>query len=619
MGCGSGSTKETSEKNKEDLILKTDAFEITDFIGINNLANGAGEVPEIDIDYTDAINGIEIPSSRQTQAGTFRIKFSVSGAKEPLFYKIYYQNESYKFSEDSVVMDPLAEENFYGSWPTLGGFKPIGNDLNGEKISVNDELKIVGNPRNEERYISQGVNNRWQRNPRVGTYSFLLVVVSASELKNIPAAVQDITLIENGHYHNPYHFFKSGNGRKLKNASAIQLEALKVKASLALGSGIYVDPKLISHNPDSSLYAAQCGGNNKLYQSACFEQLFQSIVLDANVPEIRDVIGSNYSKRDYNWNKHFYQKEEMVTFVPTIPRRPCETVSSDPVNNKITFWNPASKDCDYKKENSGIRARHGMTYGKYTMKVKMTELINKNDIWNGVTNALWLITQSLDKWNWRRSCTKEGYLANYLGGDTDYRQSEIGYSEIDFEILKTPPYCPRNAFPPVYKRTKANKKSIGDWDPDMPQEIIDQNGLIAVSCTNWDMACPQPKNFGVGCHSTKYGEFEFLNHRWSNLYRAVTSKTPANDDELFAGPYYYFQIDWQPNEIIWRIGPSKDKMRVVGYMDRNMTSIPNNQMLLIIDQEWHDSNWWVGSAYSQENVPFPAKDLKAEILEVTIE
>jgi hypothetical protein len=88
---------------------------------------------------------------------------------------------------------------------------------------------------------------------------------------------------------------------------------------------------------------------------------------------------------------------------------------------------------------------------------------------------------------------------------------------------------------------------------------------------------------------------------------------------LFGGEYYYFQIDWQPERIIWRIGPSTDKLRVAGYVDSRVTSIPNNQMLMIISQEFHNTRWWVGSTYSQDNIPFPKNDIIGEILEVTIE
>jgi hypothetical protein len=102
-------------------------------------------------------------------------------------------------------------------------------------------------------------------------------------------------------------------------------------------------------------------------------------------------------------------------------------------------------------------------------------------------------------------------------------------------------------------------------------------------------------------------------------YRAITSKVPEPDDELFGKDYYYFQIHWEPDRIIWRIGPEKDQLRVVGYVDHTITSIPNNQMLLIVSQEFHNTRWWVGSMFSQDNIPFPKHDIMGEIYEVTIE
>jgi hypothetical protein len=54
-------------------------------------------------------------------------------------------------------------------------------------------------------------------------------------------------------------------------------------------------------------------------------------------------------------------------------------------------------------------------------------------------------------------------------------------------------------------------------------------------------------------------------------------------------------------------------------VDHTITSIPNNQMLLIVSQEFHNTRWWVGSMFSQDNIPFPKHDIMGEIYEVTIE
>lgn len=128
-----------------------------------------------------------------------------------------------------------------------------------------------------------------------------------------------------------------------------------------------------------------------------------------------------------------------------------------------------------------------------------------------------------------------------------------------------------------------------------------------------------PVNFKEGCQQVNYQGKDFWAHRWDKNYRALTEKVSESDDELFGPAYYYFQIDWRPDEIIWRIGPSKDKLRVVGYVNDKITCIPDNEMLLIITQEFHNTKWWVGSQYQQDNIPFPSKNITGEIDEVTIE
>ena len=96
-------------------------------------------------------------------------------------------------------------------------------------------------------------------------------------------------------------------------------------------------------------------------------------------------------------------------------------------------------------------------------------------------------------------------------------------------------------------------------------------------------------------------------------------KNPQHEKDLFDTDFYYFEIEWKPTEIIWRIGPSKNKMRIVGYMNNTVTSIPNNQMLLIFTQEFHITKWWPEAPFAQDNIPFPAKDITGYIYDSEIE
>jgi hypothetical protein len=591
------------------------------------------EKKSIYLDYTNTLDeGFVIPAVSQVKEGQFEFSFEIRNTgKTParFFYKIFYQNESYKFPEtdehDSTLQNLNCWENFYGSWePAAQGFRetpviPVDNDFH----MVTDRFRITGNPRDEKRYFTENRNDRWKRNPRVGDYSFLLVVTAAENLqKNIPMAVQDISQLSEGSFINPYYYFLYGPGKKLPN-TVIRKSAslLKVIAKPDPGAGIYVGNEVFNPAKATKYYCKTCGTDPSLYRSAAFEQFGHYIDPGTkfnNIPVIEDVL-EDYTKMDYNWNSRFFTKEELIAITPSVSKDPCRSVSSDPEEHKIIIRNPGCEYGKWAKENVGVRTRHGFTYGKWTLKAKLTNLLSRDNVWNGITNAIWLLTQDQAEWNFRRDCNKEGYMANYYGGKQDERVKSMGYSEIDFEILKTVPYCPSYLLPPVYNYGIDDPNHVSNWNVAFPAEITDNDNDIMVCTTNWDMACWEPADFKDGCQPVAYKGQTFLAHRWDKTYRALTEKVPEPDRELFGSPYYYFQIDWEPTEIIWRIGPSKDKLRVVGYMSADNTSIPNNQMLLLITQEFHNTRWWVGSMYQQDNIPFPQKDYVGEIYELTIE
>lgn len=627
---------DNKKSSREKPDGKTINFSIKEFDAISNWDNKINDsLSVIELDYFDAINtGFIIPSIRQKKEGNFICHFKIinkSGINRNFSYKIYYQNESYKFPEIDSVSGKFNEyslENFYGSWDdSTILFKktpviPADNNFH----EINDSICIKGNPRNEILFFDDGKNDRWKRNPRVGVYSFLLVVTDGDNINSnkIPDWIQNIGHRKNESFVPPYYYFLYGDGKKIANTVSIfSSTMLKVIAHPDAGSGIFYEKNFFKGLRSKSISNNNCGDDTTLYRHAAFSQFLHYIDASTrleNIPVIADVLKGNYSKRDYNWNRSFYRKEELIGGTPMIAKIPCETVFSDPVNKKIVIHNPKTTEGNWRKENVGVITRHGLCYGKIRVKAKMTELLNKNNVWNGLTNAIWMINQSDDgKWNLRRPCKKEGYMSTYWGGQNDKRVDRVGYSEIDFEILKTPAYCPDQIFPPVYKNPTNNPHNIDSWNTPLPSEIIKDDGNITVACTNWDMACWEPENFGSGCNSIKYENREFQAHRWDKTYRALTEKIPEPDDSLFGAPFYYFEIDWRPTEIIWRIGPEPNQMYVVGYMNDKITSVPNNQMLLIITQEFHNTQWWPGSPYQQKNIPFPLNDIFGEIYDVTIE
>jgi len=618
--------------NSVEISMVNKVFELTKFNATSNFFPIQNQIKTIELDYKNAIEGFVIPSANQTDDNFFKIKFNlknISSTKQAFFYKIYYENISYGFHiYDSVLKTahPLASENFYGSWESSDiEFKSTKFIEPNVITTIEDSFRIVGNPRNEQRYFEQGKNNRWKRNPRVGNYQFKIVVCTASDLNKIPSEVKNIGLKKDERFIHPFYYFEYGEGKKLSETIVMSDPImLKVVAKPDLGTGIYVKDEAFGKEPyDKSLFCISCGQSEDLYKNAPMQQFINYVDASTkfnNIPLIADILKDDYTQVEYNWNKSFFTKDELIpTYIQT-SRKPCQTVFSDISTHSIKIKNPSSKPGEWKKESVGVITRHGMTYGKYRVKVKLTELLNKHGVWNGLTNAIWLITQGGGEWNFRRNCNSaRPYMATYWGGVNDKRVPAVDYTEIDFEIIKTPPYCPDNKFPPVYDNTLANNKNINNWNTKMPDDLLESKHKVSVACTNWDMACMEPKKFTTGCNSIDYKGKTYHTFRWDSVYRALTEKHEELDDELFAGPYYYFEIDWQPKQIIWRIGATPDKMRVVGYMNDEITSIPNNQMLLIITQEYHNTTWWPGAPYDQHNLPFPLNDIPGEIYELIIE
>jgi hypothetical protein len=639
---------------------------------IDNIANYKDTI--IYVDYSNAINtGFIVPSKSQTNSGYFEFKFGITNNTDKptkYYYKIYYQNESYKFNEvnDDGTYNLLSAGNFYGSYEDVTiGFKQTGELIKDEMVTIVDSIRIVGNPRAEKKYFGNPVrfmaevpqsqidvkvneirnngdwyasivkkaglngntvekqllldaefiinlnrqqgnsNNRWKRNVRMGNYNFIVVIVPENAFYQIPAYIQHINLENNGQFVNPFYYFNYGSGKQLEKLEIRELKnKLHVKAKLPLANGIWVDKKNnIGEYFDTSFYSPLLNNSKQLFNDAPF-RLYENYrpKTDSiyNVPVIADFFGEGYSKEDYEKNAAI-PKEKRKAIVFQNSMSPGKNIKIDTVDNLIRISNPASTSDNMRKENVGIISRHGLSFGKYTVKVKMTEQLNDDNVWNGITDAIWMATESMEPWNARRICSKEGYMPYYGAGKGEQRVPQISYSEIDFEIVKAAETWPGYCYPDSKER----------------EEPKSNEDKIMVTCTNWDMACKQPENFGIGVQEIKYKHYTFIGHRWDEWYNAVTQKTPVADDELFKPDYYYFQIEWKPTEIIWRIGPEKDKLRVVGYINEKQTSIPNNQMMLIFTQEYHYSAWWPKSPFKQENVPFPAKDLEGIIYEVTIE
>jgi hypothetical protein len=654
---------------------KTD-FEIKDFNPFVNFTENADTL-NFPMDLTDAIfDGITLPSKNQCTSGFFKISFEIinDSDKPKLFcYKIFYQNESYKFKESlNDKYNKLASNNFYGSWINAKDsfhYTPIIPNDHQYHI-ITDSFKIIGNPRDEEKYfgsktknnrlsgeiISQTIdvirndnvwfkkikekavnnnitieqqlikdaiwiinknnskgnfNNRWKRNPYVGNYSFLLAVTSAENLSTIPEPIKDINKSINGVFINPYYYFKYDK-YLLENNHIEVIESknvLRTSAKFNLGSGLYVsETSLKNASFDTLYYSDNCCSSDKVFKNAQFEQYFHNINKNysyKNIPVIYDVVRDNYSQNDYTKNKSKFSSKEFVNDCSKISDSPGKTVKSVTENNTLIIKNPGNPQKTYKKEDVGVNTRIGFTYGKFVAKIKFPPIINRENVWNGLTCAYWLKFQEEDEWNNRMECdlVNLGYLSKACDSHDCTRLKTTYYSEIDFEILKTSQFWPNTSY-----SSNAN----------IPKDNPTENHNIIVACTNWDMACRMPKNFGVGARDFFNDGKHFTVHRWDDWYKALTIKNAINHDSIFNRPYYY-EIDWQPDKIIWRIGHNRNNMMIVGYMDNTITTVPNNQMVIVFSQEFHNSEWWPLSPYIQEMIPFPKNDIQGEILELHVE
>lgn len=604
---------------------------------------------------------------------TFHFEFTVKnnrGKPAPVYYKIYYQNESYKHKEARTSAltqledyNPDASENFYGSWisDTLIGFRQSKIIPARSEITITDSFFISGNPLNDSLYFGPepenpnikseniehqiqvikdspewyeavvekaknrnraleeqllddaawvlqnqvseiSTNQRWQRNPRVGAYSFMLVVGSKDEIEQLPASILNMSQLDEKFKIklNPFYYFNYESSPGVRVAYAPQV--LKTFAVLRPEAGLFYNGlgfKIPSQRPEE-----ECNNDEIAFKYAHFMQFVNEEVLDSSLHNIdikANVKGNSYTQALFEKNAQSARRNTPSYVLK--PNEACENAWYDPAENVLVIQNTGNTTRPYKKENAGVEGRIGFSYGKYTARIRFPEILNNHNVWNGVTCAFWLKFQSLEDWNIRNACQKEGYVVHNQKGEDYSFKPQNAYSEIDIEIIKTSKHWP----PTSYKLF--NK-------PEYYDSAQDHN--LIVSCTNWDLACKDPSKFGVGAKRFSHDETNYEIHRWDRWYRALTLKTerPA---EKTVGDVLLYQIDWQPHEITWRLGSDKTEMDEVGYMDETVTKIPNNQMVPVMSQEFHYGHWWPMTPFPQGDIPYPDEAIRGYLYEVVIE
>lgn len=624
-----------------------------DTVVLSNLEVGYKDVVEDELTYdlklkNAVTQGIRFP---EDEGDYIRFSFDLNGFySDSVAYKMFYRNISY--------LEPVAvERQFYGGWGYGAEgfhFADVGENARGTRIT--DSLRIVGNPRNESKYFGikrvnptptqedidkvvysinntpewsaailqkasernipyddqvlkdaiwvianrpeEGdVNNRWKRNPRMGEYEFLLVVMDLKRHHELDESYTDISLPnDSGLFVNPFISLVGMDGITTQRSTF----KLKLRSSFDPGNGVFVN-RLSAESTewDTSSLTDLCNSSDELFEEAHWEQFFHAVNRSyylKNIPISKDVV-NGYTREEYQRNVEKYPIGERDSTHFDISEIPCQTISVEG-DSAIVMRNHAGR-----KEPVGVTSRIGMSFGTYTLKVEFSDMLSDDNVWNGITNAFWLIYDSNKDWN-KRSFSKTGYLKKEQKlGEPEVRLDEYIYSEIDIEIVKAAEHWPIHSY----------KGEVPAFDDPA------SNNDVIVSFTNWDMANRDPEHFIMGAEYHETPEGNYWYHRWHEMYNAITCKQGYDHDEIFERPYYYFQIEWAPDHITWRKGPEKDELEVFGYMDDSITKIPDNQMRAVITQEFHASEWWPTEPFTQDNIPYPLNDLEGRVLELTIE
>jgi hypothetical protein len=291
-------------------------------------------VATVELDYTDALDsGFVIPSARQAPGGAYDWSFKVpSGTSaQGLRYKFYYVNTSYRFPAmgPDGAQHPLAHENFYGSFERSSeAFRSTG-PIPAEGLEVKERFRIHGDPREEAEFKDdQGRSLRWARNPRVGRYGFLVVIMTEEHFQQLelPQGVMDISAKQEGRFIDPFWYWLHGPGSTDKAVQVIVPEAqLQVVARPDLGGGIHI-PSTAPTN--SAGYTNTCGNAPALSRTAPFEQFIHYVdpsTRFANIPLIADVLANEYTPKDHDRYKALFRAEDMVTLRPmTTPTPVCD-------------------------------------------------------------------------------------------------------------------------------------------------------------------------------------------------------------------------------------------------------------------------------------------------------
>lgn len=607
-------------------------------------------------------DGIVLPLSEKNEFFhfNFEVKNNTKQARQ-YFYKIFYQNKTYKHAvaakspvNGTLEYNVSSDQNFYGSWKQVEvGFRSTAVvHQRGEVLAVRDSFQIVGNPRNEEQCFfnrvippteeqlqsqmeeikadlvwynkekakarSNGVavevelrksaeyiyetskkqmeklNYRRRRSPRMGEYEFMLVVLDEQALLELPGYVKRIDQKKDSRFMNPFYYFNYGDGSRLRGCQVINSkEVLTLKTNVDFSFPIK-NGALFSQDTIACSDVCSINGDDK----AIVARIPHDLNFNKELVNVDSIVSWD------SFNTSFFNGPDKLE-IKNIPETTvgkndclCEWVANDFENHRITLKNPAGT-----KKSVGLGLILGLSYGKYTIGLSLPDYINDQDMWNGLSTAVWLENQSVEDWNNRSKCADEGYVSmdGSVGAGLN-RKSRVATSRIEMELM-----CVNEVWP---------KMSYKDYTGKVPES--DSLVKMTTVCSNWDMACPEPKNFQPGAMAYKYEETRFDLHRWNDYFQALECRRPV-DKGWIDNKDVVIQLEWCPDHIVYRMGPDLEHLQVISAMKTDVTKIPDNQMVLKIAQRFNETQWWPGAFFRQEEIPFFDKAFDGYIKSITIE
>lgn len=551
-----------------------------------------GEDKEFEINYQS--QHFRIPSNELDQQDLFfKFEFELQNQtfNDKLYYVIFYQNETYKHS--STVDCELvfkSGENFYGSWGYQEGINSGLREINVTPFSTETHegyFRIRGNPRNEQLYFS-GTNtqyenwqdqptgnedwrmNRWGRVPRMGDYKFILIVTSNKDFFDDKQFLVDVTKPyvhnNNSAFISPFqwqYIASRANSNADLNTFLNNTSIIESCTQLTLKAKPDLSTPLKKNSHPISPFEVRTNANSA------------NQVVVQTVPILKGF--DDFTQLEYNWNTHFYdpkftREEEFIdVLVDSDPEQDNSFISTNSSgDSEIHIVNPKSTSCtDPHREHAGINY-HRLKYGKFRGEIKFPNMFTKHNIWKGINNTYWL------------SRNTGGFIVGQ-----DCMNSENSHHESDIEFF---PYSENgnNYYPSGinndYDYDPQKQLDVNKWDTH-PKE----GGKSALVISNFDYNCTNLKD-PIPLGNTIITNFEGKNFaiRRDEIKTVIVdvndfSLVPLVENSFFDHPVYY-EIEWKPTEIIYRIGDSWSNLTTVGYFNSDFTLIPNIPMSLIIAQ-----------------------------------